>query len=556
MPWRGPTYEGEVPTLGWHALDWIAEHLIVPDGPLAGEPLFLTPEQARFVLAYYEVRPDAGPAISDGRLVNGRRLRRAVLERPKGWGKSPMMAALMLLEALGPVVPDGFDGQGEPVGRTWTSLGLKAKVQVAATSEDQTANTWDPLLDMCRLGPIAQAYPALRVMETFVSFPRGRIEATTSAAISREGFRPVFAVLDQTELMTPSNGGVKLARGIRRNLAKTGGSSIETPNAFQPGLGSVAELSWDAWLLQQEGKLLSGAGMLYDHREPPGEVDETNSESLLAAFRHVYGDSTWVDFDRLLAEFWDPASDPSENRRYLLNMHDSAADAWLTRPEWMARHIDNLDTGVAPLRPSDPITLGFDGSRGRRRGVTDATALIGCRVADGHTFELGVWEQPPGWPTNRSWRAPVEDIDAAVRTAHRAHRVVGFYADPAKWETYIAAWEAAFGASYVVKATQNHPIEWWMTGHRARQVVAALEQFHSAVVEGELTHDGDALTRHVLNARRRTSRSGIQIAKEHPESANKIDGAVAAVLAWQARLAALAKGVGRERSAALPIRVR
>jgi phage terminase large subunit-like protein len=95
-----------------------------------------------------------------------------------------------------------------------------------------------------------------------------------------------------------------------------------------------------------------------------------------------------------------------------------------------------------------------------------------------------------------------------------------------------------------VKATRDHPIEWWMTGGRVGQIVRALEQFHSAIVDSEATHDGsNALTRHVLNARRRTSRSGIQIAKEHPESIHKIDAAVAAVLAWQARLDALAAGV-------------
>jgi hypothetical protein len=45
-----------------------------------------------------------------------------------------------------------------------------------------------------------------------------------------------------------------------------------------------------------------------------------------------------------------------------------------------------------------------------------------------------------------------------------------------------------------------------------------------------------------LNARRRTGRSGTTIAKEHPDSARKIDAAVAAVLAWQARLDAVAAG--------------
>jgi hypothetical protein len=127
-----------------------------------------------------------------------------------------------------------------------------------------------------------------------------------------------------------------------------------------------------------------------------------------------------------------------------------------------------------------------------------------------------------------------------VRGAFARFNVVGFYADPAKWESYVAQWEASFGRNLRVKATERHPIEWWMTGQPVR-TVRALEQFHTATVEGELVHDGSsALTRHALNARRRPSRAGLQIAKEHPESMRKIDAIVAAVLAWQARLAAVA----------------
>jgi phage terminase large subunit-like protein len=89
-----------------------------------------------------------------------------------------------------------------------------------------------------------------------------------------------------------------------------------------------------------------------------------------------------------------------------------------------------------------------------------------------------------------------------------------------------------------------------MTGGRGRLVAQALEQFHSAVVDGELTHDGSlVLTPHVLNARRRTTSGHLHIGKSHPDSPNKIDAAVAAVLAWQARLDALAKGVGTEKPA-------
>lgn len=548
MPWRGPRYEGEVPSLGLGVLEWFEEMLIVPDGPMAGEPLILTREQAQFVVNLYALDPAArASAIVDGQFKNPRLIRRAVLSRMKGWGKSPLLAALCIIEVLGPVVPDGWDAEGEPVGRSWASLGFKAKAQVVAVSEDQTANTWDPLLEMVREGPVGRAFN-IEALETFVTVPRGRIEYTTSSARSREGFRPVFAAMDQTESWTPNIGGPKLAAAIRRNLMKTQGCSVECPNAFVPGEESVAERSYEAWEMQQSGKLKADTGIMLDHREAPPETDIYDDDSLRAGIIAARGDSFWVDPDRAIAEFQDPATAPSAGRQFILNQITSTSDAWITQPEWAAR------ADIGRLVPdASPIVLGFDGSRRRRRGMTDATALIGCTI-DGHLFELGVWEQPEG-PQGEEWEVPVHEVEAAVDGAFSRWNVLGFYCDPAKWETRVAAWEAKHGGRLKVKASREHPLEWWMTGGRSGLIVRALEQIHSAVVDGELTHDGGyALTRHVLNARLRTSRAGFQIAKEHPDSRRKIDAAVAATLAWQARLDALAKGVGVE--AFVPFRAR
>ncbi|MGY1439624.1 hypothetical protein [Streptomyces reniochalinae] len=178
--------------------------------------------------------------------------------------------------------------------------------------------------------------------------------------------------------------------------------------------------------------------------------------------------------------------------------------------------------------------------------MTDATALVGCRVSDGHLFLLGCWEQPDG-PFGQDWEVPTVEVLAAVDDAFRDYKVVGMYADPARWEGHVASWQARYWRKLSIKSSGAHPIQWWMTGGRASLIVRALEKFHGAVVDSELTHDGSSvLTRHVLNARRRESRSGLQIAKEHPDSPRKIDAAVAAVLAWQCRVDALAKGLGKK----------
>lgn len=548
MPWRGPEYPGELPTLGYYVLDWLAENLIVPDGAAAGEPLLLTDEQALFVLKFYAIDPKfTGPAISGRALHNGRLVRRAVLSRPKGWGKSPILAALCIAEALAEVVPDGWDANGEPIGRPWADLGFKPKTQLVATSEDQTANAWDPLLEMARNGPVYDNY-AIDPMETFVNVPRGRIEYVTSAGTSREGFRPVFSVLDQTESWIPSVNGPGLAATIRRNLAKVNGSSIEAPNAFEPGAESVAEKSFRAWTLQQEGRTKTKTGILVDHREAPADTDPTDRRSLMSGLAYVYGDSAdvnggWVSLERILQDYWDPDTDPQSARQYYLNQITHANDQWITGPELKAC----IDTSKVVTK-REPITLGFDGSKKRGRGIADATALTGCRVKDGHVFDLGVWEQPDG-PAGRDWEVPRLEVDTKVREVLRTMNVVGFYADPAKWETYIAAWEADFGTKFAVKASKAHPIEWWMTGGRASATSQALDEFHTAVVDRLLTYDGSSvLTRHLLNARRRMRRSGLQIGKETPDSPRKIDAAVSATLAYTCRLDAVVAGIGRKPS--------
>jgi hypothetical protein len=548
MPWRGPNYPGEIPTLGWQVLDWMSEYLVVPFGPQRGSPLILTREQAQFVVDLYALDPNFEPPVIRGNsLINARRVRRGILSRPKGWGKSPLLAALAIVEGLGDVILDGWDADGEPVGRPWATLGFKAKVQILAVSEGQTENTWEPVLEMCQNGPVLDAFD-IEPLQSWVNLPFGRIEYQTSEATSREGGRPIFGVFDQTESWTKTNGGVKLAATMRRNLTKNTGASVETPNAFVPGEDSVAEKSFEAYALQENKKLRADdGGILLNHREAPPETDPEDKDSLLAGFAVAYGDSAdinggWVNLRRVLQDYWDPDTDPYDARRYFLNQVVSASDSWLISVEWGERY--NPDRVVADR---EMITLGFDGSKKRTRGVTDATALIGCCVDDGHLFEVATWEQPDG-PAGKDWEVPRPEVQAAVRSAMQRYKVVGFFADPAKWESEVAGWEALYGRRMLVKATGQHPIEWWMTGGRATQIVKATDALATNIRDRKTTHDGSfTLTRHMLNAKRKVTPQGIMITKEHPESRRKIDAAVAAILANWARTQALAAGLANKR---------
>jgi hypothetical protein len=550
MPWR-PEVPGERPSLGEYVIGWMEENLIVPDGPLAGQPFKLTPEMQRFVLRLYEIDPHGGEtALVGNALRNTRIIRRAVISRPKGWGKSPLLGALCLVEALADVVPDGWDADGRPVGRPWNSLGFKPKVQIIAVSEDQTANTWDPVLEMAREGNVSRNY-RIEPLETFINVPRGRIEPATSSSRSREGFRPVFAVLDQTETWLPQIGGPKLAAAVRRNLGKTGGCSVESPNAFVPGESSVAEASYSYWDNIQSGKVRGDGGLLYDHREAPPETELADRDSLLAGLEYAYGDSSWVDFDRLIAECWDQDTETQDARRFYLNQITHAADSYISQVEWSACKDESKK-----LNPGDLITLGFDGSRGRAEGKPDATALVATRVSDGFQYALGIWEaEDYEW---EKWTPPLVEIDATVAEAFKSYSVAAFFCDPARdWRSKVNEWEAAYRGKVKVNATRDHPFEWWMTGYRSIPVERAVREYMGAVRNGEQSHQGQRqFTRHTLNARQRVSHQHLTIGKASSASPNKVDACIAAILSWEARRECIAAGIGATPVRKAPMRIR
>jgi hypothetical protein len=552
-------------SLGWQVISWMQTFLSAPDRA-DDVPYVPTVEQEDFIVAFYAL-------AGDGR----RSIRRGVLSRPKGWGKSPVLASIAAAEGLAPVLFDHWAAQGEvsywgyeyaegePVGRPWREIRTPL-VQLSAVSEDQTRNAWTPLLEMLDNPRAKESFPGLEPMQTFVNLPGGgRIEFVTASARSREGNRPVFCVLDQTETWLPGNGGVKLAATMRRNLGKTGGSSIESPNAYLPGEGSVAEDSAAYWTQIQEGKARD-EGLLYDHQEAPADTDLNDEASLLVGLRAAYGCSSkmpcvlpdhehptmgWVDLERIIAEIHDPATDPQDARRFYLNQITHASDSYISQPEWAGcRDTDK------PLEPGDYITLGFDGSRGKAKGKPDATALIGCRISDGHIFQVKVWEaDDTHWET---WEPPLVEIEAAIDECFKVYNVGAFYCDPAKdWRSYVNAWEAKYGSRVPVKVSRDHPFEWWMVGGRSVFIERAVEGFEGAVRNKDMTHDGSlALTSHVLNARRRIRHQKLTVGKESDYSSKKVDACVGAILAWQARMDCVAAGIGTKPKRRAPIRVR
>jgi hypothetical protein len=544
----GPTWRREggrwvLPelTLGWDALVWGSLHFQLNQST----PWRYTDEQARWILWWYAIEPNGDFVYVDG-----------VLQRLKGWGKDPLAAALCFTELLGPVRFDGFEDD-RPVGRDVPD----AWVQIAATSKDQTKNTTRLFNRLVTKATIAEYALSIGKELTYSHHEERMIQALTSSPGTLEGARSTFVIRNETQHWTAANEGHEMADVIARNNAKSpevdgvagGARALSITNASDDAIDSVGKRDRDAIEAILAGRNVD-TGLMYDSLEAPDDAP-LDEEHIPLVVHGVRGDSTWLSPRRIIKFVLDPRNPVSRSRRFFYNSKSSAEDAMVPPYAWAARARPDI---VVSSR--EAITLGFDGSKSRAKGTADATALIACRVSDGHVFEPldypTVWEPPRG-EAGRQWVAPADLVNMAVADVFKRYRVVGFFADPARWETYVAQWEAAYGTRLLVKSTVPHPIAWWMTGGRTSLIVRANDAFSNAIFDGEMTHDGStALTRHVRNVRRLMTPSGAVPRKENPESADKVDAYVAAMLAWQARVLAVAAGVGKERVRAAPQRIR
>jgi hypothetical protein len=514
-------------TLGWEAAAWAHEWLVQPNGPRAGQPFRLTFDQLRFLLWWYALDEDGHWLFQQG-----------VRRLAKGSGKSPMAAVLALIEFCAPVRLNRFDDRvdggcrGKPV-----DMPL---VQIAATAESQTANTMRMVRAFAPKGSrLVEEYQLDPGKTRYYKVPEGTLEIITSSATAAEGAEGSFVVADETEHWRPGNGGVELAAVLEDNLAKSGSRLLETSNAWVPGQDSVAESTWEAWLAQEEGRTRGETKILYDARLAPPDTDMSDPESLRSALEWVYGDCDWkrgsdgrVDVRPIMERIWSPRSRPDDSKRKYLNWPTTARDAWVSAEEWKL-----LADPTVAVDPDDEVVLFFDGSKSR-----DATALVGCRVEDGYVFTLGVWE-PDQYDPDDTVDAAMVDLE--VERAFASYNVVAFFADVREWEQFtLTTWPQRYGDRLKVWAAPSarpaQPIAWDMRGH-SYEFAKATEACLAEIEDGSFTHDGhSAVTRHVLNARRRAYRDAIAIGKESPDSPNKIDAAVCVIGARMVRRLALA----------------
>lgn len=519
--WK-PLFDGHVCSLGYTVLDWIEAYCCHGPGDVQGQPIDYDDEIRDFIVECYRLDP-----------VTGRRLfREAILSRPKGRAKSEVAGMVVCAEALGPVRFDGWDSDGQPIGRPVTSPLIKC----LATEESQAGNTfenaafvlgdWGPDVHPDVFGGTSgvRKYQSA----TAVYLPHGgEVRASTSGSASKDGGKETFVVPDESHLYVLPELRTMYAT-VMRNLGKRKLAepwALQTTTAYRVGEQSIAEQKLTAW---RKGEL--GSDVYVNHREAKGRIDIHDRDRTLGQLRSVYGAamdpvSGWMEPERVYLDMLDPTVCPDEATaaRYYLNRSMAGQDAWIPADVIVRQTVAE----PVVVAQGEAVALGFDGSLN-----DDSTVIRGCRMSDGYRWTVGMWEKPAG-VLGVGWEVPRREVLDRLRWALGYYRVSRAYCDPHEWRSDIDALADEFGADVVIG---------WATS-RDVQMGAALDRLHADLVNRVTFHEADKRAAiHYGNAYVRRRGASRLVRKEYPNSPRKIDTVVTDALAYQARADAITAG--------------
>ena len=507
-------------SLGFLAAEWIEAHCRIPDGFNLGDPFRLVGWQLENIVYFYQVKDTAVFDPVRPKMASNFTYRRGLIVGPQKTGKSPYGASIVCFEAVGPCVFAGWANAGDtyrcvdsgcPCGWTYEyeegePMGMprpKSLIQLLATAEDQTANVYQPLMDMIRLGPL---HELMQVREGFIRLPNnGRIDPVTTKANTRLGQQINFALADESGLYT---GKIKTAwETMRRGLAGMDGRGLEITNPWDPMDNSSAQATFQA-----------KTGDIYKfYRKPPVELDWQKKRDRKKILEYVYEGSPWVNLDSVDAEMEELiVSDPTRARRFFLNQLVQGQGSFMTERLW------DSTLKVRAVEAGTPVCVGFDGSRSEDWTAIRVETLDGYRFTPtyGPDCRPTYWD-PSVWPEGR---IPRGEVEAAVDHIFTMFDVKRMYIDPRYWETQADKWAGQYGEDHVVQ---------WPTNQIGR-MFEALTRFIEDSLEGLTTHDGDVVAReHALHARR-VAKSGDRYVLGKPAEHMKIDVLMADILAHEA----------------------
>lgn len=522
------------PTLGPQICDLIEDRAVYGPGSLQGEPYVIDPEFRAFIYRAYEVFPRGHEW--EGR----RRFKRVGLSVRKGLAKTEKQALLAFCELHpdGPTRFDGWDAQGNPVGRP-----VRAPyIPMLAVSVDQVEElAFGALTYIVTEGADADLFDVSKERICRLD-ERGREDGKAvplaNSPGSRDGARTTMNCFDEPHRLYLQRQ-LDAHKTMDANLPKRPLDdpwSLYVGTAGQPGQGSVMEMVHAEAEQIAAGKI-ERPDLFYLYRTDDGGHDLDVKVERVKAIAEATGPAGEFgpgQFDEIASQWDRPGADKAFLERVWLNRwRKSKSQAFdMRKVETLCRTDDGQPHAVIP--DGAFVAAGFDGARWR-----DATALTITDIATGRQMLLGCWERPEDV---EEWEVPADEVSDLVADMMSRYEVWRLYCDPPWWYETVASWAARWPGRVLE----------WHTQVKSKMIPALLA-YVEAIDSGIVTYGSnpwlDNLIRHLGNSGRKElktldadGRPQWILQKQDGRLEDKIDAAMSAVLSWTACVDARREG--------------
>lgn len=527
-------------------------------GSLKGQRYRLDDEKRAAIYRMYEVYPQGH--VWAGR----RRFKRVGISVRKGLAKTELLAQVAYAELHpdGPVRCDGFDADGNPVGRPVRDPYIPL---LAVTVEQVEELAYGALYVLCTEGPDADLFDC--TLERIIRIGSngaadGKAVALANSPGARDGARTTFQGFDEPHRLSLPRA-VSAHETMVANLEKR---SLEDPwglyvgTAGELGEGSIAEG------LHQEAEAIArgeiddpqlfylhrDAGQVHDGEKGKTGHDLSTLDGRVEAVREATGSIGEYSPGQFhsIARQWDrPTADKRYLQRVWLNLWIKSGAQAFDLNRWAT-----LAT-AEPIKAGAFVAAGFDGARFR-----DSTGIVLTDIATGKQQLWATWERPvdsEGRDVD-DWEVPEREVTEAWEQINERFELWRCFGDPPHWTETYGSWAARWPDRFE---------EWWT--NRVRAMAFAVREYSEAMSTSAVTHvlrpdntADESFDRHIAAAGRKDvnifddeGKRLYVMQKIHPD--RKFDNAMAGCLSWQARLEAVRTGAKpRAKADFVPYRIR
>lgn len=516
------------PTLGPQIADLIEECAIFGPGSLKGKPARLDAEKRAALYRMYEVYPQGHE------WAGRRRFKRCGICWRKGLAKTEFMSwvAFAELHPDGPVRCDGFDANGNPVGRPVVDPYIP---MLAVTVEQVEELAYGALYVMCSEGPDADLFDVTQdriVRLSSSGRADGKAVPLANSPGGRDGARTTFQCFDEPHrLVLPRQ--IEAHETMVANLEKR---VLEDPWGLYVGTaGELGQESIAEGLHEEAQQIRDGViddpQLFYFHREAGSGFDMDSLPERIEAVREAtgpvgeYGPGQFVS----IARQWErPKADKQYLERVWLNRWVKSGRQAFDAKRW-------AELGTAdPIQPGSFVTFGFDGARRR-----DSTGIVLTDIATGRQKLHALWEKPLDAD---DWEIGEDEVTSAFDEIFSTFRVWRGYYDPFYWAEAMRMVAGKYGKDRVVEWRTNRipPMAWAIRRYAEGQRDGSVTWCASDPLADDFARHIAAAGRSSVNVWDDQGERLFILDKIHPD--RKFDGAMAGNLSWEARLDALTEG--------------